>query len=146
MASSVITRRAVLAGGTVLASAVAGNVLVSKLAGARETARTALEPRATEFALTNGPVTRNVFSYADRAPAPVLRVKQGEQLSVRLRNSLTEPTTIHWHGIRLPNAMDGVPFLSQPLVQHIIDLRFWHHQMFGQSPGIARWAYQKSSR
>ncbi len=117
MASSSLTRRAVLAGGTVLASAVAGNVLVSKLAGARETTRATLEPRETECALAEGGMTRNVFSYGDRAPAPVLRVKQGEQLGVRLRNGLSEPTTIHWHGIRLPIAMDGVPFLTQPLVQ-----------------------------
>ncbi len=117
MSSASITRRALLSGGTVLASAVAGNLLVSKLAGAKEMVRTAIEPREIEFALAAGGVTRNVYSYADRGPAPVLRVKQGEPLGVRLRNGLAEPTTIHWHGIRLPNAMDGVPFLTQPLVQ-----------------------------
>ncbi|MGO1117762.1 multicopper oxidase family protein [Rhodovibrionaceae bacterium A322] len=48
------------------------------------------------------------------APGPTLRVKQGERLRVTLINRLQEPTTIHWHGIRLPNAMDGVPGLTQP--------------------------------
>ena len=47
-------------------------------------------------------------------PGPTLRVKRGEELRVRLVNELPEPTTIHWHGLRLPNAMDGVPLLTQP--------------------------------
>ena len=116
MSSSSITRRAVLAGGTVVASAAAGNMLVARLAGAKGPETTVLEPRATEFAFSEGKPTRNVLSYGDRAPAPVLRVKQGQRLSVQLRNGLAEPTTIHWHGIRLPNADDGVPFLTQPTV------------------------------
>ena len=116
MSSSSITRRAVLAGGTVAVAAVAGNLLVSRLAGAKGTGTTLLEPRATEFAFSEGKTTRNVLSYGDRAPAPVLAVKQGQRLSVQLRNGLSEPTTIHWHGIRLPNAVDGVPFLTQPYV------------------------------
>lgn len=46
-----------------------------------------------------------------------LRAKQGEWLRVRFTNRLDEPTTIHWHGIRLPIEMDGVPYISQPPVQ-----------------------------
>jgi len=41
------------------------------------------------------------------------RVKQGEELRIRLVNDLAEPTVVHWHGLRLPNAMDGVPHLTQ---------------------------------
>jgi FtsP/CotA-like multicopper oxidase with cupredoxin domain len=78
--------------------------------------RTLLEPRETEFDLVARLRTRSLLSYADRRPAPELRVRQGEQVSVLLRNGLDEPTTVHWHGIRLPNAADGVPFLTQPLV------------------------------
>ncbi len=48
------------------------------------------------------------------APGPVLRVCQASPLSVLVKNGLSEGTTVHWHGIRLPNAMDGVPGLTQP--------------------------------
>jgi FtsP/CotA-like multicopper oxidase with cupredoxin domain len=44
---------------------------------------------------------------------PVLRMARGETLIVKLDNALTEHTSIHWHGVRVPNAMDGVPYLTQ---------------------------------
>jgi FtsP/CotA-like multicopper oxidase with cupredoxin domain len=40
-------------------------------------------------------------------------VRQGERLRVRVENGLSEDTTVHWHGVRVPNAMDGVPHLTQ---------------------------------
>ncbi|HUH38872.1 MAG TPA: multicopper oxidase family protein [Spongiibacteraceae bacterium] len=49
-------------------------------------------------------------------PAPVLRVPQGRPVRIRFSNRMDQPTTIHWHGIRLANAMDGVPGLTQPPV------------------------------
>lgn len=54
-----------------------------------------------------------VWGYDGIAPGPTLRVKRGEELKVRLVNELPEPTTLHWHGLRIPNAMDGVPHLTQ---------------------------------
>ena len=56
------------------------------------------------------------FGYDGMVPGPALRVGRGEELRVRLVNDLATPTTVHWHGIRLPNAMDGVPALTQPAV------------------------------
>lgn len=50
-------------------------------------------------------------------PAPIIRARQGQRIRIRFINRLDEATTIHWHGIRLENAMDGVPFLTQPPVQ-----------------------------
>ena len=50
-------------------------------------------------------------------PAPVIRAQQGKRIRIRFINRLNEPTTIHWHGIRIENAMDGVPFLTQPPIQ-----------------------------
>jgi FtsP/CotA-like multicopper oxidase with cupredoxin domain len=46
-------------------------------------------------------------------PSAVIRIRHGQWLRAHLRNELTEHTTVHWHGIRLPNAMDGVPYLTQ---------------------------------
>ena len=45
-------------------------------------------------------------------PAPTLRWREGETVSLRVTNRLSEPTSIHWHGILLPAEMDGVPGLS----------------------------------
>jgi FtsP/CotA-like multicopper oxidase with cupredoxin domain len=57
-----------------------------------------------------------LWGYDATAPGPTLRVKRGDELRVRLVNELAEPTTIHWHGLRLPNPMDGVPQLTQPAI------------------------------
>ena len=51
---------------------------------------------------------------ATPSPGPILRVRRGDELRVRLFNDLDEPTTMHWHGVRIANAMDGVPYLTQP--------------------------------
>lgn len=62
--------------------------------------------------LKGGPATRGL-GFAEGRPYPVLRARQGQPLRVVLDNQLGEVTTIHWHGLRLPNAMDGVPYLTQ---------------------------------
>uniref|UniRef100_A0A2A4Z1R4 Copper oxidase n=1 Tax=OCS116 cluster bacterium TaxID=2030921 RepID=A0A2A4Z1R4_9PROT len=54
-----------------------------------------------------------IFSYQKNQPVPLIRMQQGQSFRALLKNHLAEPTTIHWHGIRLPNAMDGVPYLTQ---------------------------------
>ncbi len=53
------------------------------------------------------------WAYGGQAPGLELRCRQGERLRVRFINKLDVPTTIHWHGIRLPLEMDGVPYVSQ---------------------------------
>lgn len=55
--------------------------------------------------------------YGNRFPGFEIRARQGDWLRVRFTNRLDQPTTIHWHGIRLPIEMDGVPYISQPPVQ-----------------------------
>jgi multicopper oxidase len=47
-------------------------------------------------------------------PGPEIRLKQGETFRATLRNRLPEGTTIHWHGVPVPNEMDGVPDVTQP--------------------------------
>jgi len=55
--------------------------------------------------------------YAE-APLPVIRATRGEPLRIRFTNDLpTEHSSIHWHGIRVPNAMDGVPYITQKPIQ-----------------------------
>ncbi|WP_374374211.1 multicopper oxidase family protein [Dongia sp.] len=61
--------------------------------------------------LANAP--SDILDYAADGPV-VLRMRQGEWLRAKMINRIHEHTSIHWHGIRLPNAMDGVPYLTQP--------------------------------
>ena len=49
-------------------------------------------------------------------PGPVIRARRGDEVKVRLVNGLDEPTTLHWHGVRVPNAMDGGVPLTGTLV------------------------------
>ena len=58
-----------------------------------------------------------VWTYNGLLPGPLIRVARGDRLIVHLVNELPDPTTIHWHGIRLPNAMDGVPGTTQREVE-----------------------------
>jgi len=53
------------------------------------------------------------WCYNGAVPGPEIRVRQGERLRVEVENGLAEETTVHWHGVRVPNAMDGVPHLTQ---------------------------------
>jgi len=61
----------------------------------------------------NGHPDTAVWAYDGTVPGPEIRVRQGEPIRVVVGNKLDEATTVHWHGIRLPNAMDGVPGLTQ---------------------------------
>ncbi|MEZ5936338.1 MAG: multicopper oxidase family protein [Alphaproteobacteria bacterium] len=54
-----------------------------------------------------------VWSYNGTVPGPEIRVRQGSRLRVIVENQLAEETTVHWHGVRVPNSMDGVPHLTQ---------------------------------
>jgi FtsP/CotA-like multicopper oxidase with cupredoxin domain len=71
-----------------------------------------LAQQPARFALT-GPVTEGMLSYAPDAAPPVLWLDQGQRFVADLENRSDQESTIHWHGIRLPAAMDGVPYLSQ---------------------------------
>ena len=57
-----------------------------------------------------------VYSYGGQFPGPLIRAKQGARITRTLANDLPVPTSIHWHGIRIDNAMDGVAGLTQEAV------------------------------
>lgn len=58
----------------------------------------------------------SLWLYNRQSPGPEIRVKRGQRVRVRFFNNLAEPSSIHWHGIRIANAMDGVPGLTQKAV------------------------------
>ena len=57
-----------------------------------------------------------VWAYGDAVPGPEIRVKRGDRVVQRFANDLPQPSSVHWHGIRIDNAMDGVAGLTQPAV------------------------------
>jgi FtsP/CotA-like multicopper oxidase with cupredoxin domain len=59
----------------------------------------------------------DAWTYDGGLPGPLIRGRVGDRLIVHFRNELPQPTTIHWHGVRVPIEMDGVPGISQPDVQ-----------------------------
>lgn len=54
------------------------------------------------------------WTYDGGLPGPLIRLNVGDRLIVHFTNELPQPTTIHWHGVRVPIQMDGVPDISQP--------------------------------
>ncbi|WP_157015367.1 multicopper oxidase family protein [Mesorhizobium xinjiangense] len=111
--SPTLTRR------TFLTSATAG-AAVSLLA---PPTFSAASPAAREYKLRCAPAPvrlvpepwaeTQAWTYNDAVPGPEIRVRQGERLRVTVENGLAEETTVHWHGMRVHNAMDGVPHLTQ---------------------------------
>lgn len=75
-----------------------------------------LEAKVSDLELEPGTVTP-AWTYNGTLPGPLLRAKVGDRLIVHFKNSLPEATTIHWHGLRIPFAMDGVAEHGQPAVQ-----------------------------
>ncbi|MCY9694210.1 multicopper oxidase family protein [Paenibacillus alginolyticus] len=61
--------------------------------------------------------TLPVWTFNNSVPGPEIRVKQGDTIKINLKNQLSEPVTIHWHGVPVPNAMDGIPGVTQNAVQ-----------------------------
>ncbi|WP_075220802.1 multicopper oxidase family protein [Acuticoccus yangtzensis] len=93
-------------------------------------------------ALAFGTATHLVdtWNYGGAVPGPLLRYSVGDRLRVDFENRLPEPTSVHWHGLRPPNAMDGAAPLTQPPVQpgarmtYEFDLTdagtYWYHTHF----------------
>ncbi|MGE8612352.1 MAG: copper resistance system multicopper oxidase [Achromobacter veterisilvae] len=108
----------------------------------------AAELRGTEFHLEIGETPVNFTGAArigttvnGRLPAPVLRWREGDTVTLHVTNRLREQTSIHWHGILLPTDMDGVPGLSFPGIDpgqtytYRFDVRqsgtYWYHSHSG---------------
>lgn len=108
------TRRDILRYG---ALAGAGLVLPGAVAAQTRTAMVPLVARvaSAQLAPSEYPATE-IWGYEGQAPGPVLRFGQGDRLARQFANELPQPTSIHWHGLRIPNAMDGVSGLTQDAV------------------------------
>ena len=142
-----ITRRRLLGGSAAMVAlspafpsfATTPKSLVTQSAGVQIVPDAYPETRVWRYAL-NG--------QTGSGTGPVIRARQGDRLSLRLENGLADPTTIHWHGIRIENGMDGVPGVTQPPVgpggrfDYSFDLpdagTYWYHSHVDSVAQIAR--------
>ena len=79
------------------------------------------------------------YAYNGANPGPTIRAKVGDTVEVFLQNNLQSPTTIHWHGVKVPWEMDGVTWLQQPVAagatftyRFVVETAgtFWYHPHF----------------
>jgi FtsP/CotA-like multicopper oxidase with cupredoxin domain len=71
---------------------------------------------ATESEVEIAPGHRvKLWTYNQTLPGPTIEARVGDTIRIHFRNSLPEPTTIHWHGLRVPAAMDGVTAAQTPI-------------------------------
>jgi len=75
-----------------------------------------LAARVADVAVAPGKIV-HAWTYDGSLPGPLIRARVGDRIVVHFKNELPESTTIHWHGMRIPIEMDGVPDISQPPVQ-----------------------------
>ncbi len=81
------------------------------------------DPNIVEVTLTAGRTTTSylagkkaqVFAYNGMLPGPLLKAKVGDHVIVHFKNNLSEETTIHWHGLRISDQMDGSPRMQHPV-------------------------------
>lgn len=105
-----VTRRELLLGGSaaVLAASAGAFAADRALAGTHSLTLSHLDHSILPDTVTSG-----MMSFAPDGPPPVLRFKQGEAAAIDVSNNLEEASVVHWHGLRIPNGMDGVPYLTQ---------------------------------
>ena len=92
-----------------------------------------------------------VWTFNGVVPGSPVRVKRGQAASIRVTNQLQQPTAVHWHGIRLPNEMDGVAGLTQPAIKvgESFDYHFappdagtfWYHSHVNAFEQVGRGLY-----
>lgn len=85
-------------------------------------------------------VSVTALTYNGTVPGPLMRVTEGDRVRVLVKNELDDPTTVHFHGVELPNAMDGVPDVTQdpilPGETFVYEFEakpagtFWYHSHF----------------
>jgi FtsP/CotA-like multicopper oxidase with cupredoxin domain len=99
--------------------------------------------------LVPGVITR-AWGFNGQIPGPVIEARVGDVLELRLTNHLPEPTVIHWHGLRLPAAMDGTDMVQRPIkpgdtFTYRFTLRdagtFWYHPHMNETVQLERGLY-----
>jgi len=96
-----------------LSSVVAGDPYMRNISDEPGVVHVALVAAPAKMELREG-VTSEVYAYNGRIPGPTLELTEGDHVTVRFKNELPEPTTVHWHGLSLPVDSDGSPLDPVP--------------------------------
>jgi FtsP/CotA-like multicopper oxidase with cupredoxin domain len=80
----------------------------------RSVVQVELDAREVDWEFTPGRLTK-AWGFNGQIPGPTIEARVGDVLEVHLTNRLPEPTTIHWHGLRIPAAMDGTDMVQLPI-------------------------------
>ena len=99
-----------------LAAATAAAGLTSPVSPAQAPVRRLRIAPARQALVGDGNPVTPVWAYNGTVPGPTLRARQGDRLRVKVENALEEGTTVHWHGVRVPNAMDAL-FIAEKCSQ-----------------------------
>jgi FtsP/CotA-like multicopper oxidase with cupredoxin domain len=75
-----------------------------------------LTTQAVQWPILDG-TTITAFTYNGTVPGPMIRVTEGDQVRIVVKNELPDATTVHWHGVEVPNEMDGVPGVTQDPIE-----------------------------
>jgi FtsP/CotA-like multicopper oxidase with cupredoxin domain len=98
--------------------------------------------------LPDGNPATAMLGFNGAMPGPALRVARGKPVTIDVENGLDEGTSVHWHGIRIDNRMDGVPMLTQDLINPNDTMTyrftppdagtFWYHSHYMSHEQVAR--------
>jgi manganese oxidase len=105
---------AVMAAFPAKTSATGGKVLASTISKGIKTFE--LTTSAIRWEVAPGQMI-DAYAFNGQVPGPEIRVRKGDKIKVVVHNELPESTSVHFHGLTIPNAMDGVPFLTQPPIK-----------------------------
>jgi uncharacterized cupredoxin-like copper-binding protein len=106
-------------GGTLLKPRIEGGVKVYEMT---------IEP--VDWEISKG-VTRPAMAFNGIVPGPEVRVRPGDRVRFVFQNQLDQPTTVHFHGLTVPNSEDGVPFITQP---PIMPGEYWAYEFTIKDP------------
>lgn len=81
-----------------------------------QTRRFELTVKESAWELVPG-VTTTAVTFNGTVPGPTIRVTEGDTVEIAVTNALDEPTSIHWHGLHVPNDQDGVGGVTQPMIE-----------------------------
>jgi FtsP/CotA-like multicopper oxidase with cupredoxin domain len=95
----------------------ASGLPLAALAAPAEIIRLSPGPSRRNYTLAGVELGTPLWTFNDQFPGPELRFKKGQRVRIEVTNRLPHSTTVHWHGLRIPNAMDGVPLVSQPPIK-----------------------------
>ena len=108
-----------------------------------------LEAREFDWIIAPGVSTQG-WGFNGQTPGPTIEAHVGDVLEIRLTNRLPEPTVVHWHGLRIPAAMDGTEMVQRPVAPGATFVyrfklpdagTFWYHTHFNETVQLERGLY-----